>query len=207
MQERKNFSLQPWGPRSAGTRLPARDFCVLCHNLGTTPLQTVPKAGGNLNSPRHHCEPQRKEPEVEPGHGAGQVLHVLPAPSLPFLLTLSNFFWPSCCWNSSLVPSRYLPPHLKETSNRCHFCLCWQFTLCFCSFSGIAPLQVRRGGGGNNSRNKSKPACVAGCWRGFASLQGGDCPLRQPRRGQRGLLRGTFRQAEKSHGVCLCARG
>lgn len=91
MQERKNLSLQPRGPRSAGSRLPARDFRVLCRNLGTPPLQTAQKAGGNPKSARHHSQPQSKEPEVEAGHGAGQVLPILPAPSLPFLLPLQNF--------------------------------------------------------------------------------------------------------------------
>lgn len=52
--------------------------------------------------------------------------------------------------------------------------------------------------GGNHSRMKNEPVCVAGCWRGLASLPGGDCLLQQPRRGQQGLLGGTFRQAEKS---------
>lgn len=140
------------------------------------------------------ASPRGKSQRWNQGTGQGKSSPSSPLPPCPFCSRSETFL--TLLVLEQLPQTSQKTPPSKEASKRCHVCLCWKFRLCFCSFSGIAPLPVRRGG--NHSRMKNEPVCVAGCWRGLASLPGGDCLLQQPRRGQQGLLGGTFRQAEKS---------
>lgn len=67
---------------------------------------------------------------------------------------------------------------------------------CFCSLTGIAPLQARRRG--ENIQSTNGKTCLWG-WLKFYSLQRRRLPAwaaGSHTRGQRGLLGGTFRQVE-----------
>lgn len=145
------------------------------------------------------ASPRAKSQRWKQGTGQGKSSPSSPLPPCPFCSPSKTFL--TLLLLEQLPRASQRTPPSKEASKRCHVCLWWKFRLCSCSF--FWHRSPPRQAGGNHSRKENEPVCVAGCWRGLASLPGGDYLLRQPRRG----LRGTFRQVEKPHGACLCARG
>lgn len=90
------------------------------------------------------ASPRGKSQRWNQGTGHGKSSPSSPLPPCPFCSPSETFL--TLLVLEQLPQTSQKTPPSKEVSKRCHVCLCWKFRLCSCSFSGIAPLPVRRGG-------------------------------------------------------------